>query len=1498
MRIVQILGAIVVSLGVLATPATASSRRLAGGNAACGGARVRKSWANLSGDERQLYLEALDLAIQKGVVSDLAAIHIEDLGETQAHHSCAFFTWHRRMLLAFESYLRDMDPKYACVTLPYYDVHTAYVDAANGRCSNMYECSEIFRDIGGPAKDSEATVVLNGQQASGIKHTGAPFQNSCDDNNECGYVVRNDLSQRPVPSGAGFTAFQDLVASSQDFATFLEGVQYGMHNEVHNAIGGSMSTFASPRDVVFYSWHSAIDMFLYVYHQCHMGVPVSESEMRSSLQAFSQASQTCGGIQGVDAGSEIVMNIRYNGELIKVTDHPALGQYFAQVGDRMWNYGDTQRLDDYSYSYDLPPVFTEQLLSNTDVCRGVQPDNQPTDSPTDAPTDAPVDPQTDAPTDPPTDAPVDPPTDAPVDPQTDAPADPPSDDFRRMLGAMENVTTAPSEKPWAQTDVTNSPAPAISNSTNNTINIGAKKNSTHPARQIDRNSTKPGRGKGHHARNSAYAVKLDGSYWQWMKKTYEGLVKRFDGNMAIVTQQLHVAECMAFNKVFGVREFSDEFVKNFHLTSKRPVCGKQIDKVGEGKVQVAVTTTEFKSQTVEFKSEEVIKAVVQEYKPLAPSQAPLLDPSYVKRAQKKIDSYPTSAPSPKTPSPTSGAPKSPTPGTPNPATPTPATTSPATELPDSLELSAPKKKHSGPRKRRPKKKCPDATAALATCEKSPASLSSRQAETTTTNASSALCASARPFELPLRGASVFQTHRDSSPVLSAMMLEDDDRERDRSYWTQWAIEAAEKERARRLAQLKQLQREEEEEILRRRQWAIAAIEREQEAMMREMFLDNMKNTQWFQSTISRFAVDYEVVCPNSWFGCTVSCMLKDLEPHLECCAYRQVPDTLDQVVDESIVDLNSYDVVCPNAVLGCNEICLRENLAEHLAQCPVNGMSREKELEERQQWRANVILATEEERVRRMDEIKDAGGKGELSFGHLQQLYEEQTAMMHVVLHDEIVDFCAQCQEEAEAVRPWIEKAVDILRQEIRHCWANALVELYGSFATHLHGVFSDVDLIVFGAGTGPTGESRSCQQCVSDLAQHLVDLQSPTFVEISAITRASIPLLKLVVVVMQETDDNTTTQVRIPFDVTFDDPTVDAHNGIASVALVDELSRHFVGLRELTFVLKHFLAKRGLNDPSIGGLSSYGLLLMIVFIMQEHNAIEHIDDQSVSSSTSTSSAAMSDDMDHDQAGQSATSDSCARLLQQRRKGLHIAREVIQHSRQQKENATTSQLRVRKQRSLPSILLAASQEEDEDTTKPFMLGKLLMDFLHYFGTDFRQDVDEIVVLPRSPSLSSISDDGTASALTLDSPVLSACSTTSAHDGSLTIRDPLQLDNNVGKTCYRISQVLRDFSDFLSFLTALIVRGSVMTTGKKKMRVKKPDGTSVTCSSHSSAINQPSTASPTPASSTSVASSSYRILSSVFNMKKSRETRGSIDLGGVATSKMYNKIRSRTESGGM
>lgn len=808
-----------------------------------------------------------------------------------------------------------------------------------------------------------------------------------------------------------------------------------------------------------------------------------------------------------------------------------------------------------------------------------------------------------------------------------------------------------------------------------------------------------------------------------------------------------------------------------------------------------------------------------------------------------------------------------------------------------LDAAARVKKHSGPRKRRPKKKNAPSDEPAKAEESLPAS----------------------PAPLVVEASSkVLSELMGRSTASTAAMNEANSGEplaTDRAYWTQWVIEAAEKERARRLNVLRQLQEEEEREILQRRSWAIAMIEKEQQERMRELFLDNMKNTQWFQSTISRFANDYEVVCPNSWFGCTFSCMLNDLESHVESCRYRQVPDTLEHAREDALfVDFYDYDVVCPNAVMGCKEICSRENLAEHLAHCPARGISREKEMEDRLEDRRNVLLATEQERVRRMDEQREdeAGGDRRFSFGHLQRLYEEQTTMLQAVLHDEILEFARLQQQDAQRRAPWIEQAIATVKHAIQQLWGDlALIEGYGSYRTNLYSNNSDVDLVVFGV----TEQFKlSCQQCVLALAAHFAAHAPGEFMDISAITRASVPLVKVQVVISIQDDSNNLQRVQIPFDITFDDPLGLSHNGIASVSLVQALNDHFYGLRELTLVLKHFLVQRGLNDPYIGGLSSYGLFLMIAYILIEQGAfmpteLDSDDEEAKAAAPidlpESLPSVQADSNEQDAVLQTPVSN--ARCEAQKQKGARIAEAIVSQARTRMQELSSQDPHVRTQEKQPRAAVLPPflrRHEQDHEMKPFLLGKRLMDFLQFYGNNFRQQVDKISLFmlevvelldaPRdvgftSSPISSLVPPASPSAdrpsFVSLSPPHSVHSTTSltsspptSHDGALVILDPLDEENNVGKTCYRVSQVFREFSDFLSFLTALIVRGSVMTTATSTKKTQ-PLSSGAGSTSDAADINESEASKD---GSPSLSSPSCRILMSAFEMKR-REPRSSLDL---------------------
>ncbi|GMF27151.1 unnamed protein product [Phytophthora lilii] len=659
-------------------PATEAAAQ-AGGNEACGQGRVRKAWSSLSTNEKNLYLEAVDSAIKSGAIEQFASIHVEPNGESQAHRSCGFFSWHRRLLIALESYLRDQDPKYACVTIPYYDVQTAYVRQAAGECDNFYECSDILQEIGGnKARNQEVELTQNGKSSFGFPVTGFPLNHECDDNDVCGFTVRSDMTTKPVPSGAGFASFLSIVRSSDDYATFLMGIQFGIHNEVHNAVGGTMATFASPRDTFFYSWHAAVDMYLHVYHLCNFGVPLTEDQLLSASKAFTKATDSCDGVSGIGPNAKIVQNVIVNGRTIDVADHPTLGKYFSHVGSEMWNYGDVTQLGDYSYSYELPDIVTQQLLSNSRICAALNA-NPPTSPPsTTAPPTA--SPSTTAP---PTSSPST--TAPPTSPPTSSPS------------TTAPPTTAPPVVEPSSSGSGSSPGSYVGGSSSDDgiyvdspddVGYGYYNETevpTHTGIFVVDNSTD----------GSSYTPATDansGDYWQWTQTTYDGLYDRFDGDMDLVVQQMHYAECEAYNKAHGIENFSDDFVQNFHLASSRPICGKKVDEIESGDVVVACTTDEFKPTAVEFADDDVIEEIKQEFVPTTTTEQ-YMDSNYYADAQTKAQQTPvggslnTPAPTPAathsqgnyytTPAPTKHVYNSPTPA-PTPTSysvPTPAPTS-------------------------------------------------------------------------------------------------------------------------------------------------------------------------------------------------------------------------------------------------------------------------------------------------------------------------------------------------------------------------------------------------------------------------------------------------------------------------------------------------------------------------------------------------------------------------------------------------------------------------------------------------------------------------------------------------------------------------------------------------------------------------------------------------------------------------------------------------------
>ena len=74
----------------------------AGSNLLCdGNIRVRRDWDLIGDFDRELYFDAIETAIERGVHKAFVLYHADIKSDVQAHERCSFFLWHRRFILAY-----------------------------------------------------------------------------------------------------------------------------------------------------------------------------------------------------------------------------------------------------------------------------------------------------------------------------------------------------------------------------------------------------------------------------------------------------------------------------------------------------------------------------------------------------------------------------------------------------------------------------------------------------------------------------------------------------------------------------------------------------------------------------------------------------------------------------------------------------------------------------------------------------------------------------------------------------------------------------------------------------------------------------------------------------------------------------------------------------------------------------------------------------------------------------------------------------------------------------------------------------------------------------------------------------------------------------------------------------------------------------------------------------------------------------------------------------
>ena len=181
-------------------------------------------------------------------------------------------------------------------------------------------------------------------------------------------------------------------------------------------------------------------------------------------------------------------------------------------------------------------------------------------------------------------------------------------------------------------------------------------------------------------------------------------------------------------------------------------------------------------------------------------------------------------------------------------------------------------------------------------------------------------------------------------------------------------------------------------------------------------------------------------------------------------------------------------------------------------------------------------------------------------------------------LQKDLEDYQLYIQSELEAKREKINDIITQLQSVVNEIDSNYTVRLYGSYSTGLCLPWSDIDTVI---------ESNDGKYDPNFLNKLNGKLAHKDWVkEQNYIDRATIPIIKLI----------SKDEYNFHIDISMSS---ENHFGLKTVTLVNEYLKEYKVLKPIILALKTLLKNGNLNDPYKGGLSSYGLILMVVSFIQ-----------------------------------------------------------------------------------------------------------------------------------------------------------------------------------------------------------------------------------------------------------------------------------------------------------
>jgi DNA polymerase sigma len=177
--------------------------------------------------------------------------------------------------------------------------------------------------------------------------------------------------------------------------------------------------------------------------------------------------------------------------------------------------------------------------------------------------------------------------------------------------------------------------------------------------------------------------------------------------------------------------------------------------------------------------------------------------------------------------------------------------------------------------------------------------------------------------------------------------------------------------------------------------------------------------------------------------------------------------------------------------------------------------------------------------------------------------------------------------------------AINRLTNVVTTIWPRAQVKLYGSVQTNLRLPCSDIDIVICLPNVHKDSLAKIAgnlegRNSMNESSQKLLvrKLKSESWIEprsIKMIEHTVIPVIKVA------TKDSHSKSLQL--DISFDSA---GHHGLESVQMMSKIVQEIPIIRPMVLVLKKFLTDKGLLTAYTGGLSSYGLFLLVARYLQE----------------------------------------------------------------------------------------------------------------------------------------------------------------------------------------------------------------------------------------------------------------------------------------------------------